>query len=119
MATNIHAFKKLILRYESITLEEIERGGCDPHRLTGFRMCSSCTLCTAINRTAGQPCNGCIYYRTVKNPNTCVLPCLSEGNAKSYNGIAYASIPIMLLNAYRRRALRMRNVLSKLNLKQP
>mgnify|MGYP003565590199 CR=1 FL=1 len=66
---NIKEFKELILRYESITLEEIEKqlnkgDHIDDvkYSLTGFGMSSTCTLCQPLLDCIDTPnCEYCIY----------------------------------------------------------
>lgn len=116
---NLPEFKKLIERYESITIEEIEYNEFDKSYLTGFGSHFSCTLCIAINkRHDNSNCKECVFYRTLKRQVACAL----GRNAKTYDAIdniLYSDDSKELLTAYRNRAKHMRSILKKLNIEMP
>lgn len=109
--TNIDAFKKLIERYETISLDEIKEEYLKPsninakNNLTGFGDISKCTLC----RKAG-PCNNCVYASEYFSG---VLYCTDGINRATYYRILGADTPRKLLNAYRARAKFLRENYSK------
>lgn len=130
MKTNIKAFKKLILRYESITLEEIRDAHFfdDPLAiLTGFGNGRLCTLCLEAGKilnvsgldSFSQSCPACIWDKTKKVVPCYWYPCNSGINEKTYKQIEDFKTPLGLLKAYRSRAKHMRSVLDTLKLKQP
>ncbi len=110
MKTNINAFKKLIQRYETITLEEIKdafktrRPGIAKF-LTGYGHAETCSLCKA----ARMDCDNCVYVNYNSYCNSHV----------TYFNIYHSRTPEGLLNAYRTRAKYMRKILDKLGYKQP
>ena len=110
-AKNLPEFKKLIERYETITIEEIEEaGGKLPHWLapiatlstvnilTGFGMYTTCSLCKKVK----DNCFNCVYGT-------------DEGCVKdsTYRRINNADTPRKLLNAFRARAKYMRTLIEK------
>lgn len=120
MINNMEAFVKLIERYETITLQEIEDvmpvtvfyGEYASKALTGFGTLS-CTLCKAAFEISQEdeqtinsnfPPSNCIY---------CVYGsswgCQEKGeNEDNYNAILDARNPKQLLEAFRERAKLMR-----------
>jgi acetylglutamate synthase len=98
----IEAAKKLIERYNSITIEEIE--GCEStlyrskaHELTGFGSDETCVLCRSVLRN----CSSCIYFDTSVSKN---YGCTSNANYETYIKIISAKNPKQLLTAFRNRA---------------
>jgi hypothetical protein len=133
---NLKEFKELIQRYETITLEEIKEtwkendaklwrkyyyrysseGDYVAEDLTGFGSPQKCILCTAIKKK----CSVCVWgidttenswYKTDKN-----YSCCKNENEKTYKAIEYAKSPEELLQAFRNRAIRMRERLEELNI---
>ena len=109
----IEAAKKLIDLYRSITVEEVKRrwrtmtmfniGGLVAKRLTGFGQKNRCLLCQSIKRR----CNSCIY----SGSRTGYLFCNFEVHEKSYCDIENADTPRKLVNAMKRRANHIENIL--------
>ncbi len=116
MATtsSLATLKKLIERYETITLEEIEKAwkkynidwdsGVACH-LTGFGACDKCTLCKVVRSNCGD----CIYSKITKY-QAYRTPCL---HIKGYQRIQRANTPKRLLSAYRNRASVLKGLLIK------
>ena len=103
---NLKAFKKLIKRYESITLEEIKtefKKGTPINeiveKLTGFGNGYTCSLCEDTY------CFGCVYYTLTDRG------CSDGINAVTYLNIYFADTPTKLRNAYRARAEHMKSIL--------
>ena len=124
MKNNVQAFKALIRRYESITLEEIKQNwegdGDDTMRvLTGFGHKIKCTLCQAagyIQFIGNIPdCTKCLY--TLVQSAAHLYECMR--GSETYQNIEKASTPEELLKAVRQRAQYMRKILTKLGYKQP
>ena len=115
---NIKEFKELILRYESITLEEIKkhqmkpefmRAGCfNLSGLTGFGNPDTCTLCKAVD----SDCYECAWHDT-SNYFTSGADCDSGNNEQTFMNIAFAETPQELKAAYKARANHMRNILKE------
>jgi hypothetical protein len=114
---NLKEFKELILRYESITLEEIQKiskirwiaingNNIAGNSLTGFGSKSTCTLCVAVNGY----CDKCIYSSLTGNS---FAGCTDDF---TYSSIGNADTSEKLLNAFRKRAEYMRNLLIKNNI---
>ena len=108
-AKNLKQFKALIERYETITLEEIEKVHDDfymyatPNTLTGFGNNLTCSLCSKDNKIID--CVNCVYnIRTSKHCNEGV-------NLKTFAKIVYAETPKSLLKAFRARAKHMKTLL--------
>jgi len=101
---NLKEFKALIKRYESITLEEIEKIGNIKNgiyvarKLAGFGNSGLCSLCIC-------ECNECIYNIT-KNSD-----CNEPPHAKSYYKVYNAGTPLQLRNAFRARAKHMKTLI--------
>ena len=111
---NIKEFKELILKYESITLEEIEKHYNKLSRefahenLTGFGDAETCTLCISIKKD----CSICTYSvtpRLKKND----FHCMNSINEKTFDMISDATTPQELKAAYKARAKHMRNILKE------
>lgn len=122
---NIKEFQALVQRYETITLEEINKewNRIKPEpswtivvakHLTGFGSIASCTLCQAgyaISASNPNYCRFCVYN---DNANDDVhVPCMRGLHTKTYEGITTASTPEELLNAYRNRAVFLKSMYSK------
>jgi len=121
MATkeNINAAKQLVIRYRSITLDEIKDKQKELElsefevdkimkSLTGFGYNYSCTLCKSIDKTMlNYVCNNCIYGST----NNCYM----NENAQTYNKIENAETPKQLLNAINKRANHIEKILNNLD----
>lgn len=113
---NLTEFKALIIRYETITIEEIEKKNCIKQDITGFGRFDKCTLCIAIGKHwDNNKCHNCLYYSSVKK-STEKYPCNSFENEKSYERIYDATTPNSILKAYWLRAIHMRGILKKLNI---
>ena len=116
---NLPQFRALIIRYETITIEEIEKANCNSMLLTGLGGNSTCTLCKAAGYVSDKKaCKHCVYSLTEKIIPYGV-PCNSGSNAKTYDAMWYANVPKVLLTAYRLRAKHMRSILKKLNIEMP
>ena len=120
MIKNLPEFKALIIRYETITIEEIEQHDMQIQKLTGFGSPFSCTLCVAVDKLFGNNnCKYCVYYASTKRQ----MSCFKGINRKTYDGIDnheendYKANE--LLTAYRNRAKHMRSILKKLNIEMP
>ena len=111
-AKNLPEFKKLIERYETITIEEIEaakgnlphhygqyqNGGSRVQKLTGFGSFNTCKLCRRVKSN----CYDCFY----DGDTACTRHI-------TYRRIATADTPRKLLYAYRARAKYMRTLIEK------
>lgn len=116
MKTNIVAFKKLILRYESITLEDLKKKSISD--LTGYGSSYSCTLCLVTRDISGRlDCSKCIWDKTSAYFNG--YPCINKPNEETYSAVYEAETPEDTLTAIRSRAKHMRKTLTKLGYKQP
>jgi hypothetical protein len=97
----IEAAKKLIERYNSITIEEIIDAKKESHSpariLTGYGSTSNCYLCVAVDKD----CYKCIYsycdYFFKRG-------CLMGVNMQTYDAIEYAKTPEELVAAFKNRA---------------
>jgi hypothetical protein len=117
---NINAFKKLIKRYETITLDEIKEANMNLVKLTGFSSTRDCILCREACNILGCDiantyCHYCIWAFNT-NP---YLDCLYGVNNKTYYAIEYALDPESLLTAYHARAAHMRERLIELGYTTP
>lgn len=113
---NYEAARKLVKRYESITLKEINKAFEDnprsiyliPSILTGIGSYATCILCQAADVYSSYGlgnCINCIYgYR---------LACVSFPNILTYDAIFTATTPKELLLAYRNRAKHIRGIFIK------
>jgi hypothetical protein len=106
---NIKEFKELILRYESITLEEIENQLVKEENikivkrgLTGFGSSLSCILCKPLLNNNAPNCQYCVYGNMFK--------CVDDDTFKE---IDEATTPQELKAAYKARAKHMRNILKE------
>ena len=110
---NIKEAKELVLRYESIDLEEIRKAfhmEYDPAlELTGFGDSSKCSLCVVRADTRPR-CRTCIYGATKWSG----LGWVNGASLKTYNRIAEASTPVKLRNAFKARARYIRSRLKEL-----
>lgn len=108
---NLEEFKALIERYETITLEEIKTEYNKnssligiPNKLTGYGNVTTCTLCLAV-----RGCGSCVWYETLDRVYD--YPCGEQDNYTTYHDIGDAWTIEMLLEAYRKRAKHMKNML--------
>ena len=119
---NKKEFERLIERYESITLDDIQNIPCwnneNEHTgyrvagiLTGFGERDSCTLCIAVN----GHCSQCTWYVLRKYLGYLGYPCNTEETSETYEDIEYADTPGDLLLAFKNRAEHMRNHLKKVD----
>lgn len=110
--TNIEEFKALVIRYETITLKEIEGAFQELYKmytmitnpasiLTGYGSIYNCTLCKAAYR---HDCDYCVYF---VNDFESVFCCKSY-NKETYDAIGTAETPQELFDAYRARAIHLR-----------
>lgn len=101
---NIKEAKALVIKYRSITLNDIKKLKYDHNMmyvselLTGFGSHGSCTLCVVIggNESRTQNCKYCIYGMS--------NGCLKKNNIKTFDAIVNAITPTTLRNAFRKRA---------------
>jgi hypothetical protein len=105
----IDAAKKLVIRYQSITLEEIkntEPGHTGkPHVLTGFGRDKTCTLCIAVK----DYCSLCIYTSLHG-----AYHCCNDYNEKTYVEIDEYKSDEDLLQAFRNRAKHIKRIVNKI-----
>ena len=96
----IEAAKKLIERYNEITVEDVVNANNSRKELTGFGFSTSCTLCHACSRTHGSPnCADCIYFS-----DETARHCLEGCNKISYDLIEFAKTSRQLVFAFKNRA---------------
>ena len=118
-AKNLPEFKKLIERYETITIEEIEEAWSDDgeatgdydarKELTGFGSTSTCSLCRPVmSKEHGLRCDKCVYG--YKDAMLIPMPCTRDD---TFEMIRAADTPELLLSAYRARAKYMRTLIEK------
>ena len=105
---NLKEFKALIIRYESITIEEIENALKDvddiidaAKALTGFGYEDTCSLCLAVE----MDCKECVYG----SDSVCTL----GENERTYDNICFAITSQELKKAYKARAKHMRSLINK------
>jgi hypothetical protein len=107
---NIEAFRKLVERYETITIEEIKEKWLKPSpysnaakNITGLGGFDTYSLCVAVNKTARSEieCNYCVYGDFVR--------CILSENKQTYHSMTDAETPDELLAAFRNRAEHLRN----------
>lgn len=120
-ALNEKEFLALIEKYETITLEEIDKYDTSPFWLassimsciTGFSS-ARCTLCKPLysNKYSSRSldCTKCVYAIDAKNDDTDNTFCINIVNIISYDAIAYASNPYELIKACWIRAKHMREI---------
>lgn len=124
---NIKEFQKLVKRYETITLKEIEemdatiniKSDTSKNRwkyvaknLTGFGSTISCILCKkgmGQNDDDWLMCKYCVYDDVGKY----TVNCIEGSNRQTYMDISRSTSAQDLLNAYRNRAKHLRNNYSK------
>ena len=111
---NLNAFKALIGRYRSVTIEEINKewagyGMGTAEQLTGFGYMPTCSLCIA----AGLVCIYCVYSSLVNSDGENDPPCVDDS---TYRQISNSLTPQELLTAFRNRADYMENLLKQHNL---
>ena len=121
---NIEEFKKLVQRYETITLKEIETAvkhhskgtlrGMGLHlaarSLTGFGSLDTCTLCPKGRVFDAliefYTCQGCVYHKHgISSGKT---PCSQDGNEGTYLSIMTADDARGLFKAYKARVSHLR-----------
>ena len=118
---NIEELKKLVQRYETITLKEVETAVkhhsnnviLAARSLTGFGSLDTCTLCLKGRVFDAlldlYTCQGCVYY----NPDKCGEPgsdktfCSQDEHTKTYQDIMWANDANELFEAYKARALHL------------
>jgi len=130
---SIIAAKKLVKRYESITIDEIKKARMqnsgyngewmnieDLVKLTGFGYSKTCTLCRATtsviivgsSRYPGYVnCTKCVYQGKTQASH----PCNRFENEKTYLAILNNKSARGLLTAFRNRAKHIKKILEKLN----
>ena len=105
----IDAAKRLAIRYQSITLDEIKNAipGLTekPSVLTGFGKTRTCTLCIATKLN----CSLCIYTSLHS-----VCHCCNDYNKKTYDDIEKYKSDVDLLKAFRNRAKHITKILNKI-----
>jgi hypothetical protein len=118
---NIKAAEKLAERYETITLEEIEKAfekyeykyNLAKNKLTGFGLKDTCLLCKSARDGLGY-CNHCIYYNDSDSGIIFFPHCRNDGNKETYVNISNAETPEELLTAYRERGKHTRSILKEI-----
>lgn len=105
----IDAAKRLVIRYQSITLEEIKNiyhSSLEvPYTLTGFGATTTCTLCIA----AKENCSLCIYTSLYERYHCCI-----NYNEKTYDDIEDYKSDEDLLQAFRNRAKHIKRIVNKI-----
>lgn len=110
MVSNLKEAKKLLEKYKSITLEQLEEaydeeyltktGNVILNKITGFGETSSCILCLAVN----EVCENCIYSFRLQERH---VPCLD----KTYDEICNAESAEQLFTAIQNRISYLNNVI--------
>lgn len=110
--TNIKEAKELIIRYNYITVLEINKiikkhnikhvGSKLANILTGYGNPNTCTLCKCIN----ENCKLCIYIE--------LKGCSHNNNSITFNNIHLANTSKELKAAFRARAKHIQSILDKL-----
>ena len=109
---NLPEFKALIIRYETITIEEIEKAEMSLSELT--KKDGICTLCIPLSIDDFYPdCEQCVY---TKHNEYGSFQCITGIHYKTFYAMSEATTPKQLLTAYRNRAKHMRSILKKLNI---
>lgn len=108
---DIKALKKLVEKYRSVTLEQIEKewddnGSLTMRKITGFGQTEMCTVCKAAEYE-NSFCIKC-FWSIIDNGN--FIPCIE---AKTYNDIADSLIPQDCLKAVKARADYIEKMLKK------
>lgn len=111
---NLKEFEQLIVRYESIEIDEIKKAfnlvDSPAMYLTGFGESDICTLCKAVKSAHfGHHCDDCVYG--IK------YGCNRFPMERSFEMIYESKTPNELLRAYRNRAKAMRKFANTINLK--
>lgn len=109
---NFKEFVELIIRYESITIEEIEKAFEEYNThvfikeyLTGFGNINTCTLCRKIGyKDFVVDCSTCSWVKFTNSK------CSRSKNEQTYSNINFNEKPNSLLESYRERAKYMREV---------
>ena len=120
---NLKEFKKLIKRYQTITLEEIIGAykvspTAAPNILTGYGDVTTCKLCRATTETETPQCDLCVYKATSSSLIHTHNYCVTGINSPTYDDIDEAETPEELLTAYRERAKHMKTILKTLALQK-
>ena len=110
---NMNAAEKLLKRYETITLEEIEEcfkshKHSSARKLTGFGSVRTCTLCVDVNLL----CNKCIYNILEDSPEY-GWKCNRGSLKRTYFKIHNSNTPEDLLVAFRQRAKLLRFIIRR------
>lgn len=135
MKYNVKSFRKLIKRYESISLEEIKEafikvrklnptltnfipiGSEAACELTGFGNVKKCMLCKEAEEIVDQfdpyyhKCTHCLHSTAMEKGS--YLSCLNNDIAGSYNQITSAKTPKGLHKAFKARAADLKKLLIK------
>jgi hypothetical protein len=144
MKTNVHAFKRLIKLYESISYKKIEdkfkttpfteenrgfcktKGGYIANNLTGFGQSHRCLLCKESDKLYNDyhMCFTCLHSMIrckegYPDYESLKLSCLRNSFDDSYYDISKSKTPKELYLAFRRRAKDLRKILDELGYKQP
>ncbi len=135
---NIKEFKDLILKYESITRDDItagfkvhDTGGKIMNMLTGFGDVDVCTLCKAMYikpHKTNNICDNCVWALTDETNNHDNAYCFGRNKLStcetkfvnhiynSYKNISFAETPDQLKSAIGYRIKVMKQVIDKYNL---
>jgi len=110
---NLKEFKELIIRYETITFEEICEKWNDAdifhaERITGFGDSDTCTLCQSTIVNGIVSCSLCVWG------NGGDAQCNWGPHRDTYFMVGYANTPEELLTAFRLRAAHMRKHLKSI-----
>jgi len=114
-AKNESEFLALKLRYETITIEEIEREWKEDAwendylmmHLTGFGSTQTCSLCSPLINVIEPDCYFCVY--ACANNSRCNY----DSNKATYRALYNSQSPSELLTACRNRAIHMGKVWEK------
>jgi len=114
MIKNLKEFKNLIVKYKSLTIDDIieewdKHNACSGevvmNRLTGFGDTDTCSICSIINK---PKCTYCVY--TVVTGENCT-------DHESYDFIQYASYPTTLYKAIQERIEFMEKILETIKVR--
>jgi len=114
---NYEAFVELRDRYNSITIEEVEKAFIDCghgmalfQHLTGMGFTDTCTLCRSAREQSIPMCDGCLW--TIVTKHAC-----NKGttNARTWDAFDASLTGEGIIQAYRARAKRMTYVIKKYN----
>lgn len=132
---NIEAVKELIIRYETITLEEISDKFTNlmDHQgkigsvtlseikisLTGFGTLDTCTVCQTVEKIKFDTfCHRPVCTKCILNSSEIVAGCIIiDQETKSYQKLEKADTPRKLYYAYNQRAIFLRKYLTQKNIK--